>query len=200
MDKEGTFSWCTYAKNVAEEIGVCLDQIKLCTSPKQKAYLKKVIKKETHNYYNRLTLEKLESQSQNNKIFLYKNIKQTQNQMEYYLTHPNKKVRQNITKFRISDHNLLIERGRYFKIPRDQRLCEACNIIDDEPHFFFNCKINDKLREILMKNFIELYPNFSSLNSTEKLSKILNPSTPDQIRTVASFIEQSLELRKGDPT
>ena len=76
---------------MVEEIGVCLDQIKSCKSPKQKSYLKKVIKKDTYNYYNLLTLEKLESQSQNNKIFLYKNIKITQNQMEYYLTHPNKK-------------------------------------------------------------------------------------------------------------
>jgi hypothetical protein len=32
----------------------------------------------------------------------------------------------------------------------------------------------------------------------EKLTKILNPSTPEQIRTVTSFIKQSLELREGD--
>jgi hypothetical protein len=32
----------------------------------------------------------------------------------------------------------------------------------------------------------------------EKLTKILNPSTPKQIRTVTSFIRQSLELREGD--
>ena len=193
-------SWYTYAKNITEEISVYLDQIRICTSPKQKANIKKVVKKETHNFYKILTHNKIESQTESNKIFLYKNIKLTQNQMEYYLTYPNKKVRQNITKFRISDHSLLIETGRYFRIPRDQRLCETCKIIDDEPHFFFNCKINVKPRETLLQNFIEIYPNFQSLNSTEKLSKILNPSTPDQIRTVASFIEQSLELRKGDPT
>jgi hypothetical protein len=31
----------------------------------------------------------------------------------------------------------------------------------------------------------------------EKLTKILNPSTPKQ-KTVTSFIRQSLELREGD--
>jgi hypothetical protein len=40
--------------------------------------------------------------------------------------------------------------------------------------------------------------NFLELNHEEKLTKILNPSTPDQIRTVTSFIRQSLELREGD--
>ena len=46
-----------------------------------------------------------------------------------------------------------------------------------------------------MKNF---YPNFIELNNKEKLIKVLNPSTPMQIRAVASFIKQSLELREGD--
>ena len=36
------------------------------------------------------------------------------------------------------------------------------------------------------------------LNHEEKLTKILNPSTLEQIRTVMSFIRQSLELREGD--
>ena len=43
-----------------------------------------------------------------------------------------------------------------------------------------------------------IYSNFRELNHEEKLTKILNPSTPEQIRTVTSFIRQSLELREGD--
>jgi hypothetical protein len=34
--------------------------------------------------------------------------------------------------------------------------------------------------------------NFLELNQEEKITKILNPSTPEQIRTVTSFIRQSL--------
>ncbi len=94
----------------------------------------------------------------------------------------------------------MIETGRYYKVPRDLRLCEDCNILDDELHFFLNCKINTTLRQNLFKNFSDIYPNFTELNSTEKLIKILNPSTPEEIGTIASFIERSLELRKGDPS
>ena len=43
-----------------------------------------------------------------------------------------------------------------------------------------------------------IYSHFRELNHEEKLTKILNPSTPEKIRTVMSFIRQSLELREGD--
>jgi hypothetical protein len=45
--------------------------------------------------------------------------------------------------------------------------------------------------------FQNIYSNFLELNHEEKLTKILNPSTPEQIRTVTFFIRQSLELREG---
>ena len=53
-------------------------------------------------------------------------------------------------------------------------------------------------RNILYQYFQNIYSNFLELNHEEKLTKILNPSTPEQIRTVMSFIRQSLELREGD--
>jgi hypothetical protein len=39
---------------------------------------------------------------------------------------------------RISDHVLEIERGRYNKINREQRICRQChlNVIEDEEHLF----------------------------------------------------------------
>jgi hypothetical protein len=41
------------------------------------------------------------------------------------LSHPDRNVRLILTKFRLSDHKLLIEIGRYLKIPRDQKtMCE----------------------------------------------------------------------------
>ena len=120
--------------------------------------------------------------------------------MEYYLSHPDRNVRLILTKFRLGDHKLLIEIGRYLKIPRDQRLCANCNVLpllEDEFHFFFECKRNTNNRNILYQYFENTYSNFLELNHDEKQTKILNPSTPEHIRTV-TFIRQSLELREGD--
>ena len=41
---------------------------------------------------------------------------------------------------------------------------------------------------------IDFYPNFVELNNKDKLVKVLNPSTPMQIRT---FIKQLLKMREG---
>jgi hypothetical protein len=119
--------------------------------------------------------------------------------MEYYLLHPDRNVRLILTKFRLSEHKLLIEIDRNLKIPRDQRLCAICNVLEDEFHFFFECKRNTNNRNILLYQYFQnMYSKFLELNHEEKLTKILNPSTPEQIRTVTSFIRQSLEPREGD--
>jgi len=115
--------------------------------------------------------------------------------MEYYLSHPDRNVRLILTKFRLSEHKRLIEIGRNLKIPRDQRLCAICNILEDEFHFFFECKRNTNNWHILYQYFQNIYSNFLELNHEQKLTRILNPSTPEQIRTVTSFIRQSLEQR-----
>ena len=111
---------------------------------------------------------------------------------------PDRNVRLILTKFRLSEHKLLIEIDRNLKIPRDQRLCAICNVLEDEFHFFLECKRNTNNRKFLYQYFENTYLNFLELNHDEKQTKILNPSTPEQIRTVTSFIRQSLELREGD--
>jgi hypothetical protein len=70
--------------------------------------------------------------------------------------------------------------------------------LEDEFLFFFECKRDTNNRNILYQYFQNIYSNFLELNDEEKLRKILNPSTLEQIRTVTSFIRQALELREGD--
>jgi hypothetical protein len=42
--------------------------------------------------------------------------------------------------------NLEIELGRCKNIPRNQRHCKLCKTLDDEFHFFFDCKVTDNIR------------------------------------------------------
>ena len=50
-----------------------------------------------------------------------------------------KSLTKELTKIRISAHDLLIDHGRYFRprIPREQRICVQCNQVEDEYHFSF---------------------------------------------------------------
>jgi len=57
---------------------------------------------------------------------------------ENYLLQENFEKRRLITKLRISDHNLLIGKGGgHLKIPREKRLCQVCNQIEDDTPFSF---------------------------------------------------------------
>ena len=46
-----------------------------------------------------------------------------------------------ITRFRVSAHTLLIEKGRYHNIERGKRICQMCdmNDVEDEYHFILKC-------------------------------------------------------------
>lgn len=202
LDETGIFSWFTYAKKSANIMGIDLSQLENCKSTQELKSLRNIIKKNTDDYFRTLTLNKIDNLDEENKIFLYKSIKSNDLTCEYYLSHPNMAVRKNITKFRISDHPLFIETGRYHrpKILRHERLCKICKVLDDEGHFFFTCKINESIRKNLILNFSNDYNTFIDKNTTTKLDVILNPSSSKQIKAVSSFIEQSLELRKEDST
>jgi hypothetical protein len=182
------------AKNIVSEIGFDIESTEKCQTIKEVKQYKHIIKNSSNDYNKNLILNKIKKKNLNvnNKIYLYKFL--NENEMEYYLSHPDRNVRFILTKFRLSEHKLLIEIGRNLKIRRDQRLCAICNVLEDGFYFFFECKRNTNNRNILYQYFQNIYSNFLELNHEEKL----NPSTPEQIRTVTSFIRQSLELREGD--
>ena len=115
--------------------------------------------------------------------------------MESYLLQlSNLKNRQFITKFRSSDHNLEIEKGCYKNIPREQRLCNICNNIEDEDHFFLHCRINNQPRHLLFNIIGNHCSNFVNMSDLNKLKYILNPN-PILSSDICTFIKQLLELR-----
>ena len=66
--------------------------------------------------------------------------------METYLVHINNKKHQRIvSKLRTSSHDLMIEKGRYYNLPREKRLCMTCNTVEDEFNFLNKCTKYDDL-------------------------------------------------------
>ena len=74
----------------------------------------------------------------NNRIF--KHIK-VEFRFELYLNIPNKAFRIAVTKIRLSSHVFMIERARWNKrIPElNERVCEVCNVVEDEYHCLYIC-------------------------------------------------------------
>ena len=96
---------------------------------------------------------------------------------------------------RICDHNLEIERGRYYKIPRQDRLCKTCNVLEDETHFILNCKINENIRDSLFSTINSENALFRFMSDEQKVVHLLNPTNHKHIKMFGFFLKQSLELR-----
>lgn len=88
---------------------------------------------------------------------------------ESYLNLGNPVERKVIAKFRISDHNLEVERGRYKGLQLNDRICKLCNSsIEDEVHYLLECPSLSHVRDPLIDNICFKYKNFKNLNSISK--------------------------------
>ena len=97
-----------------------------------------------------------------------------------------------ITKLRITEYSLLIEKGRHLNIPREQRLCSHCKCIDNEKHFRLHCTINSELRASFLNILNNENQIFNNLSESEKLSYILIPSTSSQVNKLGSFFKKKV--------
>ena len=67
----------------------------------------------------KLVNDKLSDIKDNSKLTIFKHVKINNTEEKYFIC-SKLEFRKLITKFRLSDHNLLIEKGRYLKIPNEE--------------------------------------------------------------------------------
>ena len=97
--------------------------------------------------------------------------------MNNYILNINYEDRKLLCKMSVSDHFLEIERGRYTRV-------------EDEFHFFFRCKHNHTLRNILYTDINEICPKFNEYDRTKKLQLILSSS--QIMRFTVPFVKKSM--------
>ncbi len=71
--------------------------------------------------------------------YIYYNNVKSNFHIENYLLLDDPVLRSYMAKLRTSTHSLLIEKGRHLGLKKEDRLCGACGVIDNEVHFLFNC-------------------------------------------------------------
>lgn len=93
-----------------------------------------------------------------------------------------------LTRWRLSNFELAVERQRYQrpKIDRDKRLCQTCLVMEDEHHVFFTCPLYTEIRKT--------HPNI--FNETATVKKILNPTTRDTLYETANVLFQIEKIHK----
>ena len=128
------------------------------------------------------------------KLRTYALIKTTIGRESYLTDIKNTKQRQKLTKFRLSNHRLMIESGRHMKLPKNERMCPVCSEgIEDEVHFLVNCNFYEEIRKPLLDMCVELKPNFDFYSDEEKFVFIM--TTPHLMGSVSKFIYSAFNER-----
>ena len=128
------------------------------------------------------------------KLRTYSLIKHKIGREDYLEQIKNTKHRQQLTKFRLSNHKLRIEVGRHMNLPKEERICEICNEgIEDEIHFLVKCDLYKTLRKPLVDICTELRPQFGFYSDQEKFVFLMTTSL--LMGNVSKFIDSALKDR-----
>ena len=136
-----------------------------------------------------------EINSAQSKLRTYAKLK-TETGMEDYIKHmKNITDRTTITKIRLSNHELMIEKGRHQGLELDQRLCPFCeNAIENEQHFVMDCETFIVHREILLMKIRQLNNDFDNLPEDQKFHFIFTDL--DALKITGAYLSKTLQIRK----
>ena len=105
----------------------------------------------------------------------------------------NASVRKSVTKFRLSNHKLLIEVGRHQGISLNERICPLCNLgIENEAHFLFSCPTYHHQRDTFLLPILGKYPNLANWSISQKMELIFS----NMNQNLCNYISRCLEIRE----
>ena len=180
LNNEGVFSWVTFVKSLFKMINIDVEHIS------QEAVV--LLRNKLCDLYIKYWINGIDSFS---KMDSYRSFKSNFIQEDYFNDITNRAHRASYTKIRISNHRLAIERGRYYKIPRNERYCEFCKRhqilqVEDEIHVLLTCLKHKAPRTDLFEVIKSNCSNFEKLHSKEQFNYLMNSSGPI-VRAVAKF-------------
>ena len=137
-----------------------------------------------------------------NKLRTYALFK-TQAGCEKYLNEiKNEAVRQSLTKFRLSNHILSIEKGRHTtpKTPKEVRFCPFCpNNVEDEIHFLLSCPVYRIPRSDMINAMTNENPSFCQKSEKHQFVELMNPKNAQRVSKVIHNLFEIREFLSAKP-
>ena len=114
--------------------------------------------------------------------------------LEPYLNHiKNPAVRTEISKFRLSNHKLMIEIGRHKKIPKHLRFCQFCpNEVETEKNFLLHCSTYKEIRKKMITDAGLKNPCFRQYWENQKFQYLLS----NVEKHTSAYIINAFEIRE----
>ena len=165
------------------------------TAPQSKIRVNQIVQQTKKAY-----LEHWNNQTKTqNKLNCYRALNRNYELAKYLYTVKNVKQRQILTKYRISDHSLAIEKGRHKKtwLPEESRVCSHCTTgeVETEMHFLLHCQRYKNTRQHFFDKFESLVPSFTSLPDDEKLKVLLGEGHTAPLS--GRFVKECHEIREN---
>ena len=110
---------------------------------------------------------------------------------EYLSSVTDPKQRKILTRYRLSEHSLAIEKGRHRQtcIPREDRLCTHCtqNEVETELHFLTICPLYQDIRDTYFPQITITHRDFENMSNDKKLPYLLG-EVQQCANTAAKFV------------
>jgi len=185
MAIENNLPWPTLTKQTLDSIGID-------TESDIRNIQRETLERMKDIYY-RNTFEEINSER--SKLRTYARLK-TEIGIENYLSNvENIADRTALTKIRLSNHELMIEKGRHQGLEENQRICPTCqNGIETEQHFLLECVTFRAHREQLMGEIANISPTFSEMNENDKFVHLLKEPCTSEL--TGNYLSKTLSIRK----
>ena len=113
---------------------------------------------------------------------------------KYLLSSIKLSERNAISKLRLSNHDLMIEKGRHWKIDKSLRFCPFCpDLIETEQHFLMACKSFKLFRAELLEKVGGIIQHFNQLSEHEQFIILL--SQEEVLIYTGYFIYKAFQTR-----
>ena len=184
MAIEHNLPWPQMTKNQLDSIGIAPE------SDIENIHVE-AFKKLKENFYQE-SFEEISSE--HSKLRTYAKLK-TEIGMEGYLNSiKNVGDRTALTKIRLSNHTLMIEKGRHQGLQENQRFCPFCeNQVENEYHFIMECNTFEVFRQHLFVEITEISNTFNLLDDNEKFIFLL--SKPEAGKIISEYLNKTLQIR-----
>lgn len=115
----------------------------------------------------------------NNKLRTYRKFKNDHKQEIYLKEIKNWHIRSAVAKMRLSNHHLMIEKGRHLGLDLEKRTCNKCNLnqIETEFHAIMTCPAYHNDRTELFRQFDNHVTTWKDMTSENKFIHIMKMNT-----------------------
>ena len=171
-----------------------LEALHINESPRRKyPFIHKVLHQKQCDKYHNDAFQAI--QDPDNKLRTYALFKIEIGRERYLDEIKNVATRHSMTKFRLSNNLLNIEKLRHTtpKTPKEERYCPFCpTTVEDEVHFLLHCPIYSLPRNDMMNKHIHKTPLFHEKSPTLKFIELM---TPANAHFVAKLVHNLFEIR-----